>query len=331
MLVYNFLLNKILLIIMTDVQIKTPNLDDIFEKWKNSASRKNKKKLEKEYGTKGAVFSLNVISAAESVKDSLKEAAIYFTIRKTVAPSKDKDENLVLAPRLGKETFYLFKGNVIKDNWKGKESVPMFDSISAVSCKNCRGKGYTEEKCGTCKGSGKIQENWTILVGEEQDKQKKSFSYPCGTCYGTGKSQTRCKECGGHQNMYKYEILPVPFKSVVIGVPVLHSSAQTKYEKEIEKDLHDLIENVEGIRFSDFKTLENKAEASLGYWNKNIKKTIGNAKSDYQKYDKDKDTKINSQPHLFPMIQLFCETKRGSKFEIYSIGNAQKFIIYSSF
>jgi len=129
----------------------------------------------------------------------------------------------------------------------------------------------------------------------------------------------------------KYEILPVPFKSVVSGAPVLHSSAQTKYEKEIEKDLHELIENVEGIRFTDFKTLENKAEASLGYWNKNIKKTIGNAKSDYQKYDKDKDTKINSQLYLFPMIQLFCETKRGSKFEIYSIGNAQKFIIYSNF
>ena len=76
---------------MPDVRIKTPNLDDIFEKWKNSAIRKNKKKMEKEYGTKGAVFSLDAVSAAETVKDTMKEAAIYFSIKKTVGVSKDKD------------------------------------------------------------------------------------------------------------------------------------------------------------------------------------------------------------------------------------------------
>ncbi|MHA1293837.1 MAG: hypothetical protein ACTSQJ_14365, partial [Promethearchaeota archaeon] len=109
------------------------------------------------------------------------------------------------------------------------------------------------------------------------------------------------------------------------------SSARTKYEKEIEQGLHNLIKEVDGIKFNDFKTLESKAEASLGYWNKNIKKTINSAKNDYQNYQKDENTKIISQIYLFPMIQLFCETKRGNKFEIYSLGSANRFMIYSNF
>ena len=47
---------------MPDIIIKTPNLDDIFEKWKQDTNRKNKKGLEKQFGTKGSVFSLDVIS-----------------------------------------------------------------------------------------------------------------------------------------------------------------------------------------------------------------------------------------------------------------------------
>ena len=31
------------------------------------------------------------------------------------------------------------------------------------------------------------------------------------------------------------------------------------------------------------------------------------------------------------MIQMFCETKRGSKFEIYSLGSGAKFMTYSNF
>ena len=318
---------------MPDVRIKTPNLDDIFEKWKNSAVRKNKKKMEKEYGTKGAVFSLDAVSAAETVKDTMKEAAIYFSIKKTVGVSKEKDENLVLAPRLSKETFYSFKGEgkIDKENWKGDDSVAMLESIKGVPCKNCKGKGYLENKCKPCKGTGKITETWTVLVGEKQEKQKKNFEYPCGDCYGDGFSRQTCKECGGHKNQYKYEILPVPFKTVVTGIPVLHSSGETKYEKQIGDELIKVIDTVEGIRFTDIKELGNKAEASLGYYNNKIKKTISSAGNDYKKYEKDKDSQIQSQIYLFPMIQMMCQTKKGSKFEIYSIGSGNKFMVFSDF
>ncbi len=314
------------------MRIKTPNLDDIFEKWKNSAARKDRKKLEKQFGTKGAVFSLDAISAAEYVVDNMKEAAIYFSIKKTVGLSTDKDETVVMAPRLSKVQFYSFKGasKIDKDNWKGDDSVPMFDSITPVPCKTCKGKGYTEKRC-SCKGEGKITETWQVIEGEEQNKVKKTFQYSCPECYGTGNLHIQCKDCKGYKNLYKYQTLPVPFKTVVTGIPVLHSSAQTKYEKEIEKDLHQLIEEVEGIKFTEFKELESKAEASLGYYNKKISKTIGDAKSDYRMYEKDKDATIQSQIYLFPMIQLMCNTKKGSKFEIYSIGSDQKFIIYSNF
>jgi hypothetical protein len=316
------------------VRIKTPNLDDIFEKWKQKAFRTDRKKMEKQFGTKGAVFSLDAISAAEYVKDTMKEAAIYFAVKKSLGPvPKGKEENLVTAPRVGREQFYSFKGagKIDKENWKDEEKVPYFDSIQAIPCKKCKGKGYLENRCKTCKGTGKIEETFTVLEGEEQNKVKKTFSYPCGACYGTGNRIEPCKECGGHKNMYKYEILPVPFKTVVTGVPILHSSAQTKYEKEIGDDLHSMIEDVEGIRFSDFKELESKAEASLGYMNKNIGKTIGAARNDYKKHEKDKDAQITTQIYLFPMIQMFCETKRGSKFELYSLGSGNKFMTYSNF
>jgi hypothetical protein len=290
--------------------------------------------MEKQFGTKGAVFSLDAVSAAEYVKDTMKEAAIYFAIKKTLGPTpKGKDGNIVVAPRIARVEYFSFKGKgqIDKENWKGDENVPIFESIQPVSCKTCRGKGYTEDKCKSCNGTGKIEEKLIVLIGEEQEKEKKIFSYPCAACYGTGKRQNQCKECGGHKNLYKYEILPVPFKTVVTGVPILHSSAQTKYEKEIGDDLHKMIEDVEGIKFTDYKELESKAEASLGYWNKNIKKTISSAGSDYKIYQKDKDAQITTQIHLFPMIQMFCETKKGSKFEIYSLGSANKFIIYSNF
>ncbi len=318
---------------MPDVHIKTPNFDDIFEKWKNSTIRKQKKKMEKEFGTKGSVFSSKTISAAETVRDTMKEAAIYFAIEKRIAPIKGKEQgDLIIAPRLPRETFYSFKGGKVnKDNWRGKDKVPNFESIRGVQCKTCKGKGYIENRCKICKGKGKIDNNMIVLMGENQDKEKKIFSYTCGECFGTGNLEERCKECGGHKNLYTFDLLPVPFKTVITGDPVLHSSGGSKYEKEMAQDLHKLIKDVEGIRFSDFKTLEQKAEAFLGYWNKEIKKTISLARSDYAKTEKNPNLHISTEIYLFPMIQMFCETKRGTSFDIFSIGSANKFITYSNF
>ncbi len=319
---------------MTDISIKSPNPDDIFAKWTQAALKKDKKSLEKEFGVKGAVFSIENLSAAEIVKEINKEAAIYFAIKKTVAPGKGsgKDEIIVPVSKLNRETFYAFKdGSVNKDNWKGKSTVPMIETLKAVPCKTCGGKGYTEESCKTCKGSGSLQTKIDVLIGENQDNKKNILDYSCAECYGTGKIPQRCRECEGFKNQYKYEILPVPFKTVVTGIPVLHSSAQTKYEKEIERDLHEVIQEVDGIKFNEFKTLENKAEAALGYWNKAIKKTISMAGSDYYSYSKDKSVQIVTQIYLFPMMQLFCESKRGTRFEIYSIGSQNNFMVYSNF
>jgi hypothetical protein len=318
---------------MPDVVIKSPNLDDVFEKWKQTTLRKSKKKLEKEFGTKGAVFSLDNISAAETVKETEKEAAIYFEIKKTIAPMKGKEKKeIVRADKVAKETFYTFKGkSVNKDNWKGDNMVPIYETLKAVPCKECGGKGYQEDKCKNCKGTGKIEDKLIVLVGEEQDKDKPIFSYSCPTCYGTGKARETCSECGGYKNFYEYEFLPVPYKTVVEGAPVLYSSAKTKYEKEIGEDLHKLIEEVDGIKFNNRKDLEKKGEASLGYYNKNIKKAVSKAVSDYKDYEKEDDIKITSPIYLFPVIQMFCETKRGKSFEIYSIGSDKKFITFSNF
>ncbi|MBY8982193.1 MAG: zinc finger-like domain-containing protein [Candidatus Lokiarchaeota archaeon] len=317
---------------MPDVVIKTPNLDDIFEKWKQTTNRKNRKRLEKEFGTKGAVFSLDIISAAETVKDTMKEAAIYFAIKKSIEPVKEGErEEVMKAEKVSRVIFFSFTKDVNKDNWDDDELVPFYNTLKSKPCQKCSGRGYHESKCKTCDGEGRISTKLVVLEDEEKNKQKKDFEYSCGNCFGTGNFKERCKECNGNKNLYSYRIKAVPFKRVISGQPVLHSSAKTKYEKEIEKDLHQLIDQVEGIKFNDFKELTNKAEASLGYYNKNIKKTISTAGSDYKTYEKDRDTKIETKISLFPMIQMFCETKKGKSFEIYSIGSDKKFIVYSNF
>ena len=81
----------------------------------------------------------------------------------------------------------------------------------------------------------------------------------------------------------------------------------------------------------DFKELTNKAQGSLGYWDKNVKKTISAMGNDYKTHEKDKDTKIQSQIYLFPMVGLNWKTKKGKKFEVYSLGSAENFMIYSNF
>jgi len=123
-----------------NIRIKTPNLDEIFEKWKQRAVRQDKKKMEKQFGTKGAIFSLDAVSAAEYVKDTQKEAAIYFAIKKTVGEvSKGTDEKTVLAPRVPRETFYSFKGKakVNKDNWKSNDLVPTYETLKTIFTGNC--------------------------------------------------------------------------------------------------------------------------------------------------------------------------------------------------
>ena len=107
--------------ILPDIKIKTPNLDEIFEKWKQRSVRQDKKKMEKQFGTKGAIFSLDAVSAAEYVKDTQKEAAIYFAIKKTVgAVPKGTEDKTVLAPKVPRETFYSFKGNLTLIRTNGK-------------------------------------------------------------------------------------------------------------------------------------------------------------------------------------------------------------------
>ena len=64
------------------ITIKSANPDDIWESWKRKASKTQK--LEKHYGTKGAVFNLDQVTATEFVKNVSKAAIIYFEKRKSL-------------------------------------------------------------------------------------------------------------------------------------------------------------------------------------------------------------------------------------------------------
>ncbi len=317
---------------MPEVRIKSPNIDDIFNKWKQKAYRRKKKELEKQFGTKGAVFSLDTISAGETVKETMKEASIYFLVEQKVESFKDQKEERGDIKELSKNSFYSLRGAKIdKKKWKGLDIVPMFDTIENVSCSDCKGKGYTETKCKECTNGNKTTD-MVVLTGAEAKKEKKPFKYNCNVCYKTGVIRNRCKTCDGYGTTYKWKLLPVPFISKMANVPKLYSSAPTKYEKQIGEELGEVIESVEGIKFTNVKELSDKTiEPNLGYYNKNISKVVKRAANDYQKFEKDKDYKIKSPIYVFPLIQIFCESKKGKKFEIYAVGSEQKFITYSNF
>jgi len=79
------------------------------------------------------------------------------------------------------------------------------------------------------------------------------------------------------------------------------------------------------------KIIASSQDKSLSQFLKESLEEKVREESDYNKAQKDSDIEVITQIYLFPLIQMFCETKKGKKFEIYSLGSANKFMIYSNF
>lgn len=348
------------------IQIKGPNADDIFNRFKQKA---DKKSLEKHYGVKKAVFNIDNITAAEYVKSVTKEAVFFFEVNVNIKPS-GKDE-VIKAPykNMEKEKFYDLPKTVNKEDWKGEDTVPMNKTIQSVQCstcggtgkkqcKNCGGKGTIE--CSDCKGtgfqkcnhcSGKGEQFFEVIVFNENNKriEKRKISMKCPDCFGTGKitchtcaglkrmycktcdsiGSEKCENCGGVGNLWEYKILPVPFKELNGKIPVLIPSIKTNIEKEMGKSLSELIEKINGITLKNIKELDKKIiEPNLGYYEKTIDKALKQTTSELKDYDKKDGHKPIYPVHLFPLIILECLTPKNKKYNVYSVGSDRGFIVF---
>jgi len=312
------------------VVIKSPNSDEIWDQWK----RKNVKSqdLEKHYGIKGAVFSLDNIAASEFVKGVTKAVAVYFEVEKQSKASdkKGKIEKRSFR-RLEKERFYVFNASVKANEWKGDKEVPFFDTITCIKCPKCNGNGFLKKKCGNCDGSGK----WEVrieVMNEKQDKGHKGLPMKCPECFGQGIIQSsKCDECGGVGELLQYEIRPVPLKTTSdTEIIFLASMKLSGMEKELGKDIQEALDHVEGIVVKNpEKELDPKyVEAQLGFMDGDIKKILNNVFKDWKDISKSKDSKLATPIYLFPLITLKCETRKNKTFLVHSIGAGEKFLVF---
>lgn len=319
------------------VTIKSPNSDDVWANWKSKASKSQK--LEKHYGIKGAVFKLDDITAAEYIKNVTKAAIVYFEKRYEVKASNAKIKKEQGDVRdIEKEKFYLIKGRPIKAEWKAKDEVPAFESLKAVNCSKCAGKGGNACKkcngsklvecpdcdgktknCKYCDGSGKYSVNVTVY-NEKNEKLTKKIQVKCKNCYGSGKiacsrcggtgkiackncnatGLNSCGKCNGHGSLFDYEIKPVPFKEESEAEPIILTSIKLSgLEKEMGKEIQKTIEQVEGIVISQPDNQLNQKFIEPNLGY--FPKEVGKMIKDAQKEWKSasKDRDINIKPPLY--------------------------------
>ncbi|MFX1450262.1 MAG: hypothetical protein ACFFCM_05445, partial [Promethearchaeota archaeon] len=195
------------------MSVKAPISDEVFERFINKIPAN---KLEKSFGIKGVKFEKSNISAAESVENVVKSAVFFF--RAEFSPEKASrtyKEEVVDLKKLSNTKFYAFPKNINQLEWKGKETIPMYNSIEEIDCENCKGKGFNtckkckgtglvqcekcegngKVRCKRCKGSGKLSFDVEVLIGLDSKKEKKPLTYNCGDCFGSG--LVLCQSCKG--------------------------------------------------------------------------------------------------------------------------------------
>lgn len=348
------------------IQIKGPNADEIFNRFKQTSGRR--KALEKHYGIKKAAFNIDNVTAAEFVKEVHKEAVFFYQVDVNIKPTGKTEIIKVTHKKLEKTKFYKFDKPVPMEEWKGDKTVPMFNSIKLIKCPDCNGgkincdkcggtgtvkcsdcKGTGTKECSKCAGKGKQLMEIGAYNGENKKIENNKMDYGCPNCFGSGKiicskcdglQKTLCKKCDGKSSvqcdtclgtgsLYQYEIQPVPFLEERSILPNLFPSVKTNMEKQMGAEISELIENVEGIRLKNEDDLKKKIiEPNLGYYAKSIDKALSQTQSQFKKHNKMDGYKPKLPIYLFPLIILDCLTPKGKKYNVYSIGSNNGFLIF---
>src|SRR6056297_845216 len=273
---------------MAKSTIKSPNSDQIWERWKQK--NKNNRKFKKYYEPKGAPYDFDHITAAEYVQAIDKGVLVYYQKTKEISATKEKPKLVkVTADKIEKVKFYEFNGKQVdKESWDDDKMVAHYSTLKQLNCSVCKGKGGQicedckgtgqkncdncsngKVKCKKCMGTGELETEIEVEDYKGRTKTLKS-KIKCVDCFGTGNlvckkcggsaklyckncggsGRTRCKKCEGAGSMFDYEIRPVPFREVSQQTRELFSSYKIsdRIEKEIWKDLTDIAEEVGVIR-----------------------------------------------------------------------------------
>ena len=96
------------------------------------------------------------------------------------------------------------------------------------------------------------------------------------------------------------------------------------------QEIQQAIERVEGIILRDPYNEMNQRfiEPSLGYFSKEISKIMTEAQKSLKNAEKNKDYSIRKPVYIFPLIALDCETAKGKKFQVFSIGSERGYLVF---
>ena len=245
----------------------------------------------------------------------------------------------------------LQKQNCSRCDGRGGVTCKKCDGSRFISCPDCGGKSE-RTNCKECKGTGKKIIEITML-NEKEDKTKKEIEVKCNECMGSGNITCnrcggtgnipckycdglgiiQCSDCKGYGVFFNYQIKPVPFKKEHQSEPIILSSIKLSgLEKEMGKEIHDAIEQVEAIviRKPDKDLDKNFIEPSLGYYSKEIGKTVKEASKEWKQASKKEEINIKLPIYVFPVLVLNCETKKGKTFQVFSLGSDKKFLVFGN-
>ena len=357
---------------MGNISIKSANPDVIWEKWKqkNAKTQNLEKyygvkgavfKLENitaaEYvkGVEKAIViylekSFDIEPSKEKIKTekaSVKEVEKEKFYNITGYPVKSDWKGSTEVP------FYktLQKQNCSRCNGQGGITCKKCDGTKFVVCPDCGGKAE-KTKCKACEGTGKISLEITV-INEKQEKTKKTIEVKCNECMGTGKiicarcggtgkapckycsslGIIQCSDCNGYGVFFNYQIMPVPFKKEHQSDPIILSSIKLSgLEREMGKEIHDAIEQVEAIviRKPENELEQKFIEPSLGYFSKEIKNSVKEAAKEWKDASKTNEINIKLPIYVFPVLVLNCETKKGKSFQVFSLGSDKKFLVFGN-
>jgi hypothetical protein len=271
------------------IKIKSPNADEVWAAWKRKQDRAL---LEKHYKVKNTVFNLDDVTAAEFVAPPLKNALIYFKVKKSVSRSQRVTTEMIPIKKVDRVKFYQLSQSVRKAEWREAAEVPALGTLRTVPCKKCGGKGGVS--CKRCKGKGggacpdcqrgnikckKCQATGKITVEVEgrdhnNGAVKKKLEVRCPVCYGkttvrcskcngtglvlcgacSGQGLDLCPECEGYAVLAQYEVRPVPFvEQTALEQQLFASCKLGPIEGEIGREIEPTLLS-SGIQGIVFKT-----------------------------------------------------------------------------
>lgn len=351
--------------------LKSPNLDDVFIKWLNETPitklekqfKKKKVAFNKdqisiaETVTDNDKFVICFFQSKRKPGSAVKGKEYKVDAKKiqkvtfydfTVSDRVDKDnwKGNDIVPMLKT----LNKTNCPKCSGKGQIACKKCKGNKFIKCGACDGSGYN--KCKNCDGIGEIETEIKVLKGEKQKKEKNIQKVQCPTCFGSGKLMCQkcagsgkvvcpsckgeggngCNDCLGYGVFYNYQEVGVPYKAIAGGM-LPHLIFKKEYEKYLGEKISEVgIEEAAGIKINDIKQLNRKGiEPQLGYWDKSVDKLVSQTKNTFKQLEKDPLDEPKYPIYLFPLLELDCKTPKGKKFQIFSIGTDQKYIIIDHF